>query len=29
MKYARGIEWKPTERKDADASAAKKTTDQP
>jgi hypothetical protein len=29
MKYARGIEWKAAERKDADAPAAKKTTDQP
>jgi dipeptidyl aminopeptidase/acylaminoacyl peptidase len=29
MKYARGIEWKAAERQDADAPAAKKTTDQP
>jgi dipeptidyl aminopeptidase/acylaminoacyl peptidase len=28
MKYARGIDWKIPERKDADAPAAKKTTDQ-
>jgi hypothetical protein len=29
MDYARAIEWKAGQRKDADASAAKKTTDQP
>jgi hypothetical protein len=29
MDYARGIECKAGERRDADASAAKKTTDQP
>ena len=28
MKYARGIDWKAPERKDADASPAKKSTDQ-
>jgi len=28
MKYARGIEWKASERNDADKAAEKKTTDQ-
>jgi hypothetical protein len=28
MKYARGIDWKAAERKDAEAAASKKTTDQ-
>jgi dipeptidyl aminopeptidase/acylaminoacyl peptidase len=28
MKYARGVDWKAPERKDADATADKKTTDQ-
>ena len=28
MKYARGIDWKAPERKDADAAEPKKTTDQ-
>ena len=29
MKYARGVEWKAAERKDADKTPEKKTTDQP
>jgi len=28
MKYARGIDWKAPERKEADANPAKKSTDQ-